>query len=265
MCYSPDGGNRNQGGTSLDCADHLHFDCGHDDYFDTEPEAGEYLASHWNLGSPLNRFLAFGEAGPNGPPEPVNDLATVEKDFARDLFVLANDSDPDGDDLRLTSVGDPPHGRASVAPGGGSIRYAPDLGFVGQDSFNYKVTDDSGTPVAATVTVTVRDTIAPAVTAVAPAAGATTALPGVIVSAKLSEPMTASTLTTGSVRLVRRGSGVSVPATVRYIAATRTAVLDPAGSLVPGGTYTATVTRAARDLSGNPLAAARSWTFQVRR
>ncbi len=65
MCYSPDGGDRHQEGVVSRCADRVHFDCGHDDYFDTAPEPGEYLATHWNLGSPLNPFIAFGP-GPAG-------------------------------------------------------------------------------------------------------------------------------------------------------------------------------------------------------
>ena len=59
MCYSPDGGDRNQGGLLLRCPGSPRFDCNFDDYFDSAPEPGEYLASHWNLGSPLNRFIAF--------------------------------------------------------------------------------------------------------------------------------------------------------------------------------------------------------------
>jgi hypothetical protein len=61
MCYSPDGGDRNQSPLTS-CADAVRFDCGFDDYFDTAPEPGEYLATHWNLGSPLNRFLNLGPA-----------------------------------------------------------------------------------------------------------------------------------------------------------------------------------------------------------
>ena len=59
MCYSPDGGNLNQFGVTVSCDGAARFDCGFDDYFDSAPEPGEYLDSHWNVGSPLNRFLTF--------------------------------------------------------------------------------------------------------------------------------------------------------------------------------------------------------------
>jgi hypothetical protein len=67
MCYSPDGGDRNQFATN-DCPGAQRFDCGFDDYFDAAPEPGEYLANHWNLGSPLNRFIAFNAAPPQETP-----------------------------------------------------------------------------------------------------------------------------------------------------------------------------------------------------
>jgi hypothetical protein len=57
MCYA-DGGPRNQT-EQLDCLHFEWFDCGYDDYFDARAEAGTYLASHWNLGSSLNRFISF--------------------------------------------------------------------------------------------------------------------------------------------------------------------------------------------------------------
>jgi hypothetical protein len=62
LCYSPDGGDLHQEGIVPRCTDRIQFDCGADDYFDTAPEPDEYLATHWNLGSPLNRFIALGEA-----------------------------------------------------------------------------------------------------------------------------------------------------------------------------------------------------------
>jgi PKD repeat protein len=61
MCYL-DGGNIRQD-YPQPCsiaAGTLHFDCGWDSYFDSAPEPGEYLATHWNIGSSANRFIRFG-------------------------------------------------------------------------------------------------------------------------------------------------------------------------------------------------------------
>ncbi|MFN2537052.1 MAG: hypothetical protein ABR549_02730 [Mycobacteriales bacterium] len=62
MCYS-DGGDKDVG-LSVFCPDKEHFDCRHDTYFDVAPDPGQYLATHWNLGSPLNRFIALDDQGP---------------------------------------------------------------------------------------------------------------------------------------------------------------------------------------------------------
>jgi hypothetical protein len=65
MCYSPDGGDLHQQGMSWDCLDYQRFDCGYDDYFDSAPSPGSYLATHWNIGDrALNPFLAFGAERP---------------------------------------------------------------------------------------------------------------------------------------------------------------------------------------------------------
>lgn len=69
------------------------------------------------------------------------------------LDVLANDSDPDGDVLRLVSVQTPAHG--SVAISGNRVLYTPVAGYQGGDSFSYTVTDDKGLNASATVSVTV--------------------------------------------------------------------------------------------------------------
>jgi hypothetical protein len=74
LCYSPDGGDRNQGPEVERCPGALRFDCNFDDYFDSAPEAGEYLASHWNVGSPLNRFIQLAGAEVASPAPAVEDL-----------------------------------------------------------------------------------------------------------------------------------------------------------------------------------------------
>jgi hypothetical protein len=70
--------------------------------------------------------------------------------------VLANDSDEDGDALTLetTPVVAPGHGSLSLSPNG-AFTYTPDAGFVGTDSFTYRVDDGTGRSDDATATITV--------------------------------------------------------------------------------------------------------------
>ena len=85
------------------------------------------------------------------------------------------------------------------------------------------------------------------------------------VAATFSEAMDARTLTGASVRLRRHGTTTSVPASVRYDAARRRAVLDPRSALARGATYTARVGSGVRDAAGNALPATKRWSFSVRR
>ncbi|MHB8605361.1 MAG: Ig-like domain-containing protein [Thermoplasmatota archaeon] len=55
MCYA-DGGPDSAYNPNV-CTDFEHFDCNHDDYFNPAPAAGSYLATHWNIGSTLVRFI----------------------------------------------------------------------------------------------------------------------------------------------------------------------------------------------------------------
>ena len=55
MCYR-DGGDRSQTLT-YPCEFSDRFDCRFNDYFDAAPEPGEYLATHWNLGSAANSSI----------------------------------------------------------------------------------------------------------------------------------------------------------------------------------------------------------------
>ncbi|MFB7174157.1 RICIN domain-containing protein [Streptomyces sp. NPDC056254] len=45
------------------------LDCNHDDYFHTDPKAGSYLATHWNIAN--NQFLMKGKGGDGADPDPI--------------------------------------------------------------------------------------------------------------------------------------------------------------------------------------------------
>ena len=112
MCYSPDGGNLNQGGTINRCSGTIRFDCEFDAYFDTAVEPGEYLETHWNLGSTLNRFIAFGPPG-NLPPVPsftfaCDELTCTFDDTSTDDGAIA-DRTWDFGDGTTSAVADPVH------------------------------------------------------------------------------------------------------------------------------------------------------------
>ena len=73
------------------------------------------------------------------------------------INALANDSDPDGDALTLTTVGTPAHGTATIVDG--NVRYTPTAGYVGSDSFSYSITDANGSTASSTINVTVTPVI----------------------------------------------------------------------------------------------------------
>jgi hypothetical protein len=71
LCYR-DGGDRNQDypvacPTGPPAGGGFYYDCNWNTYFDANPEPGEWLATHWNIGSTVNRFITFATA--TTPPE----------------------------------------------------------------------------------------------------------------------------------------------------------------------------------------------------
>jgi hypothetical protein len=91
----------------------------------------------------------------NDPPVAVDDVTATKTATPVDIAVLANDADPDGDTLTVESVAPSEHGTTSVN-GDGSIRFVPEGGFVGIDTFSYTVTDAHGGSATASVRVDVR-------------------------------------------------------------------------------------------------------------
>lgn len=83
------------------------------------------------------------------------DAATTTRNTTVNIPVLANDSDPDGDTLTITTVTQGANGTVTIINGGTSVSYRPRSGFTGSDSFTYTVSDGNGGTATATVTVTV--------------------------------------------------------------------------------------------------------------
>lgn len=89
----------------------------------------------------------------NRPPVAEDDIFTTTEDALVSVTALANDSDPDGDQLTIGGFTGSTNG--TVACSATSCTYTPNPGFVGTDSFSYTVSDGRGGTATATAVVTV--------------------------------------------------------------------------------------------------------------
>ena len=94
----------------------------------------------------------------NNPPVAVDDSYTTPINTEVSGNVIANDNDPDGDDITVNTplITDPSHGSV-VQNTDGTFTYTPNTGYTGTDSYVYKICDD-GTPSKcdqATVTINI--------------------------------------------------------------------------------------------------------------
>ncbi|MCP4848881.1 MAG: tandem-95 repeat protein [Verrucomicrobiaceae bacterium] len=87
-------------------------------------------------------------------PVAANDSFVTLEDTEVMFNVLANDRDPDGQNLSVQLISGPGFG-AVTARGKGSFTYTPAADFNGTDTLRYVVTDSSGATDTATVTITV--------------------------------------------------------------------------------------------------------------
>ncbi len=92
---------------------------------------------------------------PNTPPVATDDFATVELGTSETIEVLANDRDPNGDDLLITGFSSNSLQRGAIARDGNRLRYTPADGFRGNDSFRYSIGDGNGGTSSAIVNITV--------------------------------------------------------------------------------------------------------------
>ena len=92
----------------------------------------------------------------NTAPVARADAAATDTDTPVTVPVLANDGDPNGDAVALSAAATGGHGTV-IANGDGTITYAPDSGYLGDDFFVYSIRDPAGLTDSAMVTITVRN------------------------------------------------------------------------------------------------------------
>ncbi len=90
----------------------------------------------------------------NQPPSVSDNSFSVDQDSSDNrLDVLANDSDPDGDELTIVEVSAPANGQAVIS--GNAVLYTPASDYFGPDQFSYTVDDGFGGQATAIVAITV--------------------------------------------------------------------------------------------------------------
>ncbi|HEY9031886.1 MAG TPA: Ig-like domain-containing protein [Kangiella sp.] len=77
---------------------------------------------------------------------------SVDEDISVVEYVEA--SDPEGDDIRFSIIGEPANGTVSITPDG-QFTYEPNADFNGQDSFTFEVEDTYGSSSEGTVSITI--------------------------------------------------------------------------------------------------------------
>ncbi|MCC5841703.1 MAG: cadherin-like domain-containing protein [Opitutales bacterium] len=120
-------------------------------------EVESFATTRWFNCNVREFSVVFEHDGPNQDPVAAPDTATVEAGASVRIAVLANDSDPDGDPLRIASVG--PVSEGSVAIDGRDLVYTAPLDFVGAVVFSYTVADVRGGTDSSTVTVSVTEAL----------------------------------------------------------------------------------------------------------
>jgi hypothetical protein len=90
--------------------------------------------------------------GIDDPPVAVDDPVTARSGASVPVQVTANDYDPDGEAVIVSSVGVPGHGSVDIGTAT-TVVYTPEPGYVGVDSFEYSIVDGNGTTATAEVII----------------------------------------------------------------------------------------------------------------
>lgn len=144
-----------------------------DGSFTYTPDSGYIGFDHFeytvadDLGAERTTFVnLYVDTPPNRAPVAKDDGYEAEESTAAhgytdlDLTPLLNDTDADGDELRIVGVGEAKSGGIAQLTENNVILYTPPIGFTGTDTITYQVSDGRDT-VEATITVTVLPSTAP--------------------------------------------------------------------------------------------------------
>ena len=187
----------------------------------------------------------------NPAPTATNDSATTTEDTPTNIAVLANDSDPDGDPLTVTSAA-ANHGTVVINPDG-TITYQPDANFNGTDTIVYTISDGNGGTSTATVAVTVN---------AVNDAPVTVGLPNLFDSNSeiVNVPFASAFSDVDNATLTYAATGLPGGLFIDPNTGNVVGQVSPtASTAVPGGVYTVTVT--ATDASGLLVSTTFIWTI----
>jgi hypothetical protein len=90
--------------------------------------------------------------GIDDPPVAVDDQVTARSGASVQIQVTANDYDPDGEAIAVSSAGVPGHGSVDIGTAT-RVVYTPEPGYVGIDEFDYTIVDGNGTTASASVII----------------------------------------------------------------------------------------------------------------
>jgi hypothetical protein len=107
-----------------------------------------------SIGETAYRLTVSGPSG-NQAPIALPDSATTAADVPLLLDLVSNDTDPDGDDLRIFDLDTSNTSGTVTIESDITVRYVPDPGAPGLDSFTYSVTDCVGGASSAVVVIDV--------------------------------------------------------------------------------------------------------------
>ena len=124
--------------------------------YETTTSYEVHVAAADPFGAEATATLTIGISDVNEAPEAADDAPSrFDEDTSITIDVLANDSDPENDDLSVTSVTRPSRGSATLESDG-TITYTPNPNYHGSDSFTYRARDTGGlTSNVATIALTI--------------------------------------------------------------------------------------------------------------